>query len=80
MGRDTIKPCVRVFRSMSQAFRLVPGTGYQVSVPATWHRVPDTRYRIRAEGRIPRTEDRPGHWETRTRGMQYFGYTTLSTR
>jgi len=37
---------------------LVPGTGSRYQVPATWHLVPDTRYRIRAEGRTPSTEDR----------------------
>jgi hypothetical protein len=27
-------------------------------VPGTWYLVPDTRYRINAEGRTPSTEDR----------------------
>jgi hypothetical protein len=40
-----------------------PGIGCQVPgtrcrIPTTWHLVPDTRYRINAEGRIPSTEDR----------------------
>ena len=43
---------------MRRVFRLVPGTGYQVS--GTWHLGPGTRYRINAEGRIPSTEDRAG--------------------
>jgi hypothetical protein len=60
-------PRVRVFRSMRRAFRLVPGTGYQVS--GTWHLGPGTRYRINAEGRTPSTEDRARHRKTRTRGM-----------
>jgi len=42
-----------------------PGIGCQVPgtrcrIPTTWHLVPDTRYRINAEGRIPSTEDRAG--------------------
>jgi len=41
---------------MRRAFRLVPGTGYQVS--GTWYLGPDTWYRIDAEGRIPNAEDR----------------------
>jgi hypothetical protein len=33
-------------------------SGARYQAPATWHLVPDTRYRISAEGRIPSTEDR----------------------
>jgi hypothetical protein len=43
-----LTPCAG-FRSVSQAFRQVPGTR---------HLGPDTRYRIDAEGRVPSTEDR----------------------
>jgi hypothetical protein len=43
-------------RSVSQAFRQVLGA--RSRVPATWYLVPDTRYRINAEGRTPSTEDR----------------------
>ena len=32
--------------------------GIRCQVPATWRLVPDTRYWIRTEGRIPSTEDR----------------------
>jgi hypothetical protein len=48
----------------------VSGTRYRVS--AIWHLGPGTRHRRRsdAEGRTPSTEDRPGHWKTRTSGMQ----------
>ena len=37
--------------------------------PGTWYLGPGTRYRINAEDRTPSTEDRPGHWETRTSGL-----------
>jgi hypothetical protein len=51
-------PRVRIFRSMSQAFRLVPGTRYPVSgtgylAPGTWHPAPEP---VRRRG--PDTEDR----------------------
>jgi hypothetical protein len=50
------KPGVRVFRSMSQAFRLI--ARLPCWVLGTWHLGPGTRYRIHAEDRMPSTEDR----------------------
>jgi hypothetical protein len=63
---DGCRPRVRVFRSVSQAFRLIARLPRRV--PGTRHLGPGTRSTPRAEYRAPKTE--PGHRKTRTPGMQ----------
>jgi hypothetical protein len=55
-------PCARFSEHkpgiLSRSWPFIQVSGARYQAPATWHLVPDTRYRISAEGRIPSTEDR----------------------